>query len=157
MKKEYIIILIFCLLLLGCSQNGSNNKNIIKKCTYIRDQSASDYVSTIDYNIYSSNGIVNKVEQTETIESMDETILDYFNKYFDSQYNDTKKIYGGYDYSISKNNDKLIIKVTIDYEKFNLKEFVKNNPGMENYINNDNKLTLEGAEKMYNSLGATCN
>ena len=38
----------------------------------------------------------------------------------------------------------------------NLKKFVEDNASMKSYVNKDNKITLSGAKKLYESLGATC-
>ena len=38
----------------------------------------------------------------------------------------------------------------------NLKKYVSDNSVMKSYVNSNNKLTLKGAIKIYENLGATC-
>lgn len=149
--KKTIVLLITALLFVGCS-----NKDNITKCILVSDQSASGYKVTTDYEVYSTDGIVDKVEILEVVSSKDKNILDFFQKQNENQYKTLNDKYGGYTYKIITNNNKVISTVTVDYKMIDMKSFVNDNKGMENYIDSDNKVTLDGIKKMYINIGATC-
>lgn len=124
-------------------------------CTSKSDQSKNGYVLESKYVIYPAGKNVSKVEVTQTITSKDEEVLKNFETQFKEDYEYFKKNYGGYEYKISNNNDKLSSKITINYKKLDMKKFIENNSAMKQYTKN-NKLTMDGAKKMYEASGATC-
>lgn len=124
-------------------------------CTMISDQKRNGYIIQSSYVIESKYGYVQNINIKEVITSKDSKILDKFENQFNKQYSYNKKTYHGYQYTVINDKDKVESKVTINYKKFDMKKFIKNNEAMKSYIKN-NKLTLEGARKMYESTGATC-
>ncbi len=124
-------------------------------CTMKSDQSANGYVMETKYVVTSNGKNVMKVNITETITSKDKDKLKKFSSQFEEQYKYNKKAYGGYTYKVTNNGNKVISKVTIDYNKMNMKKFIKANVAMKEYTEKD-KLTVEGAKKLYESTGATC-
>lgn len=154
MKKILSLLIVFTALFLlsGCSLA----KTKITKCTLTSDQSASGYVLDSTYEIYSKGDVVYKVSTKEVVTSKNNTVLQYFEKTLKDQYKSSNDIYGGYSYDVKTKDGKVSSTVTIDYNKMDLNKFVKNNTAMKSYVNKNNKLTLEGAKKLYESLGATC-
>ncbi len=148
---KIIFISISILLLSGCG-----SKKLTTKCTLDSDQSASGYKLESVYNIYSTNGIVDSVKTKEVVTSKNNTILSYFENILKSQYTKAGKAYGGYTFNVKKEDDKVTSEVTIDYNKMDLSKFVRDNASMKSYVNKSNKITLDGAKKIYESLGATC-
>ena len=150
MKKiiNVALVVAICFLLTGCL--GSKTL----KCSSSSDQ--KNYKISTDYKITAKNKIVKKVEINRVIESKDKKVLENFKKQQEDQNKSNDKAYGGYTYKVTIKGKKLTEKVTIDYTKFDLKKFVKANGAMEEYVNKDKQLTLEGAEKMYKSTGAKC-
>ena len=124
------------------------------KCSSSSKQ--KDYTISTDYVIKSNKDIVTKVTIKQVIESKDKDVLKNFESQLKSQYESNNKAYGGYDYKLKISGKKLTADITIDYTKFDLDKFVKANAAMKEYVNKNNKLTLEGAKKMYKSTGATC-
>lgn len=137
------------LLLSGC-------KKQVVKCNLISDQSASGYTMNVNINIYSKDNAVYKIVTEEEISSNNNTILSYFQKQFNDQYENYNKIYGGYTYKVNNKNGKVTAKVIIDYKKIDMKKFISANPAIKEYINKENNLLLDGAKKMYESTGAKC-
>lgn len=136
--------------LTGCGQENTIT------CKSFSDQSISGYEINTEYNISYDGDIVNKVEITEVVESKNKTILSYFEEKNKEQYKENNIKYRGYSYKITNENNKLVSKITIDYSKVDLDTFIKDNPAMKNFVNKDNKLTIDGVKAMYESIGATC-
>ena len=119
MKKfaKVLVVFIGIIFLAGC------NKNTVTKCTLDSDQSANGYTLSSEYLIYATGSVVNSVKTTEVVTSDNETILNYFEKTLNSQYEATNKSYGGYKFDIKKEDNKVTSNVTIDYNKMNLKKY----------------------------------
>lgn len=64
--------------------------------------------------------------------------------------------YGGYTTNISKNGNKVVSEVEIDYEHMDVESLLEDQPSMKNYANDNNQLTLEGVKTIYKAMGATC-
>ena len=150
--KRILLLLVVVLVLSGCGLN-LNSKTV--KCKLKNDQSKIGYNINSEYVIYSSDGLVNKVESIEEITSKNNTFLAYFENQYKGQYKDYNQKYGGYKYNISLKGQKVTAKVTIDYNKYNMQQFIKDNAAMKEYTKN-NKFTLDGIKRMYKSMGATC-
>jgi len=156
MKKLYLLLLLTSLIFFGCTGGKKEKELLTKKCTLVSDQSASGYVNTTSYEINYENEIVNTVKQTETIDSSDKNILNFFKEQLEIQYKNANDLYSGYSYTIKEEDNKLIFVIDIDYKKVNMTKFVEDNPGMKSYVNSDNKVTLDGIIKMYENIGAEC-
>ena len=154
MKKNIKIISVLSILLLsGC---GTNKEVLVTKCTSSQNNLQANYTLKSEYTIYSQKGVVNKVESVETINSSSEAILDYFDTYLTSTYEQANKVYGGYNNKVTKNDEEVISKTTIDYKSMDMNKYVEDNSAMKNYVNSKNELTLEGIKVAYQSIGATC-
>lgn len=151
--KKIILLIIITVLVTGCF---GNNKYDIDICSQISDQSASGYKVSTNYEIYSKKGIVDKVVISDVVNSKDKNILNFFKIQYENQYRNLNDKYGGYTYKVIIKDNKVISDVTINYKKFNMKSFVKDNNAMESYVNTDKKITLDGIKKMYSNIGATC-
>lgn len=155
MKKgvKFLVVSLLTVLLVGCS---SKEEKVVKTCTLNSDQSASGYTLNATYKIYATNDVVTSVETEEIVISDNEQIRDYFESTLNSSYETAEETYGGYTYNIKKEDNKVISNVTIDYTKMDLEKFIDSNTTMKAYVNSDNKITLDGAKKIYEDLGATC-
>ena len=153
MKKFFKLTFVFMLvaLLAGCKGGY-----VVTKCSSTSDQSASGYTIKSEYNIYSKDDVVSKVEITETVTSKNTTILAYFEKQLKNQYKVNNESFGGYTYKITNKDGKVVSKVTIDYSEMDIDKFVKENPAMKSFVNKSNQITLKGVKSMYESMGATC-
>ena len=152
MKKyiKFILLIMVATILSGC---GKKLDTI--ECGFESNQ--SDYKIKTNYKIYYRDKIVEKVDIDEVIISSNKDKIEEFNKSFKNQYDSNNSMYGGYIYDIKANKDKLELSVNIDYTSFNMKKFVSDNPAMKEYVNKDNKLTLDGIINMYEASGSTCN
>ena len=149
MKKVFslIAVLSLCFLLTGCGK--------VMNCKNEKSEQKNYSIST-DYKIKSKGDIVTSVTIKQVIESKDKKVLENFKKQLEDQYKSNNTVYGGYDYKVTIKDKKLTADITIDYKKFDLDKFVKTNGAMKEYVNKDNKLTVKGAKKMYESTGAKC-
>lgn len=146
MKKLKLLVLVLAVILLtGCD----------KKMTCTSTSKQSSYTIESKYEITANGENVKQVKVTETITSKEKKKLEDFEKQFKNQYEYNKKTYGGYTYKVTNSNGKVVSTVTIDYNKFDIKKFIKDNAAMKSYTKND-KFTLSGAKKLYESTGATC-
>lgn len=155
MKKgvKFLVVSLLTVLLVGCS---SKEEKVVKTCTLNSDQSASGYTLNSTYKIYATNNVVTSVETEEVVTSENKQIRDYFESTLKTSYETAEKTYGGYTYTVKNEDDKVSANVTIDYTKMDLEKFINSNAAMKSYVNKDNKITLEGAKKIYEGLGATC-
>ena len=124
-------------------------------CTSKSDQSKNGYILETKYIIKSKGKNVVSINTQETITSKDKKKLDKFEKDFKEQYSYNSKNYGGYKYTVTNKNGKVTTNVTVNYNKFDMKKFIRNNEAMKKYTEKE-KLTLEGAKKLYTSTGAKC-
>ena len=145
---SFILIIVFIIIILLVSDRKIT-------CIMETDQSKNGFIFNSEYVIKYKKNIVNKVKITETITSSDNTILEKYNKQLEKQYSDMNKLYNGYNNKITISKGSVISKTTINYKEFDMKEFIKDNEAMKQYTK-DNKLTVEGAKKLYESSGATC-
>ena len=127
----------------------------VTMCSKTLDQSASGYKIKNEYKIKSLRGTAKTVELTDTVTSKNNTILAYFEKQYKDTYTEQNKRYGGYTIKSEKKNDSIVVTVKIDFSKVKLSELAKDNPNIANDINN-NKLSLDGAKKIFTNLGASC-
>lgn len=149
MKKIYILSFLFIVLLTGCS------KNKYFTCNINLDNNVQNYNLDAEYKVYYKDSYVTKIEKEEVYTSKNKDTLKYFYEYKDLEYLNLNNLYGGTIYSVDLNEDKVIMKATIDMNLVDIKSMVKNN-----YINEDyvliNKLTISGIKSLYKSKGATC-
>lgn len=52
--------------------------------------------------------------------------------------------------------NKVISDVTVNYKKYDMKKFVRDNVAMKSYVNKNTEYTLAGAKQYYESIGSTC-
>ncbi len=154
MKKFFgvLFLLSFMFLITGCM----SNKEVVTKCELTSDQSSQGYNLKTTYQIYSKGNVVNKVSMNEVVTSDKENVLTYFETYLNNSYKSLDDKYGGYDFKITKTTKDVSSNVTIDYNKMNLKKYISDNSSMKAFVNKDNKMTLKGVKKIYETLGATC-
>ena len=128
----------------------------VTKCSSSTNQSASGYKLSSNYDIYSKDNIVSKVELKQVIETTSTETLNKFKTDLENQYSSNKSVYGGYTYSITESGNTLNVNVTIDYSELDMDKFVSNNVAMKQFLNDKNEFTLDGAKEMYSLSGATC-
>lgn len=146
---KFLLLLLVVIILSGCT-----SKLDIAECNFESKQ--SDYNIKSKYTIYYRDNIVEKIDIDEVISSSSKDKLNGFNKSYKKQYDSNKTMYGGYTYNIKKNKNKLELSASIDYTILDMKKFVSNNPAIKKYLNRDNKLSLDGAIKMYQASGSKC-
>ncbi len=149
MKKylSIVSVIVVSLFLTGCGKKVVSCKSSSKQ---------TNYTIETKYTINSRKDIVESININQTISSKDEKILKDFEKQLKEQYKSNNSLYGGYSFDIKIKGKKLTSKVTINYEKLDMKKFVKDNGAMKDYVDKDNNFTLEGAKKLYKSTGAKC-
>ncbi len=155
MKKIFIL----CATLLcvtGCSFNKTDSsKQVIKQCTTQLSGENPNYQYNAEYNIYSTNDTVDKIEINETLDSEDSDTQAYFESYIKDKYDEQNNNFGGVEYNIEKNDNNLEANTTIDYSKMDIEAYAASLEGMDKYVK-DKKLLTEGMLEYYKLLGFTC-
>lgn len=155
MKKALKILSVLLVVVILCGCEGTTKEKIVK-CSTSKNDVVNGYELKSSYVIYTKGDVVNKVKTTEIVTSNTDSILGYFETSLNSAYEKYSNQYGGYSYKVTKEENKVIADVTIDYTKMDLDKFAKDNPSIKSAMTDDNKLTLEGVKAMYKALGATC-
>lgn len=150
MKKIVLVLSIF--LLTGCF-----NSEKIMNCESNIENTKDNYKSNIKYKVYYKNKIVTKIEVDETYISDDKYIINYFKESKSAIYDNYNKLYGGYSYKINESDNNINYKVTIDYEKVNLKKMKNDKKIDKEYLDNNFNFTRIGAKTYLENIGASCN
>ncbi len=150
MKKLIVLLPVMLILLTGC---GAKEGTI--KCTLSSKDAVNGYSLESEYNINYKGDYVEKVDTVEKVTSESEEILDTFKTTLNDTYSKMNDTYGGYDYNVTKDGDTVTSKVTIDYSKMDIEQFVKDQPSLKSYVD-DNKLKVDGIKDLYKTMGATC-
>lgn len=152
MKKYFKVLFLFLALvsLTGCK------KNIVTKCTNTVTQEVSNYTETKEYTVYAKGDTVKKIVFKDTIDTKNNTIRLYFENLNKQKYEDLNKNYGGVKYDVSVKGKLLTTNVTINYKKFDMKKYVKDDNNMKYYVDKNNKLTYKGAIDMLKLDGLKC-
>ena len=161
MKKSKVLLGIGGVLVLGGVITAIvlvvlNNRTALT-CKLTSDQTAMGYKVDTTYSVYGSQEAVNRVSVRYTVTSEDEEtrngIIDNYKEQFD--YN--AKRYGGYEYTVDNNGNEAVFRGTINYDKMDMEKFKTDNVAMEDFLIENGKLGLDGAKRLYESSGATCN
>ena len=149
---KIIKILIFVCLLLILS--GCKSKEYME-CKIDLQNSLDNYSLTAVYKIYYEKSFVTKIVKEEKYVTSDPSKLDYINEYQSLDYYNLSDRYGGVEYNIKLEKDKLIINANIDLKKFDIKAMVKDGNIDKDYVIS-NRLTKGGIKRFYESKGAIC-
>lgn len=152
--KKKIIIVSTLLLVISLSVFILGNKSKKTTCQY--DSSQKDYQISTKYNIYSKKNIVGKVVSKSIIKSSDEKKLKQMKKEYEKQYKTLNKKYSGYKYNLKITKNKLYIKLTILYNKIDMKKFIYDNGAMKSYLDENKNYPLTKAIDYYTSIGVSC-
>ena len=152
------MILLFCIfigIVTGC---GSKEKESVqdKTVTCTLSQNFSSYEIKSTYTIYSKGDAVDKVEISETATSDNEEIINSLETAFNAQYTTLNNKYNGYTNTVTKNGSKVENKATADYNEIDINKFIEDNELLKEYVNSDNRLTLNGIIAFYEGNNATC-
>ena len=160
MKKILFFLLIFTLLvsISGCKKKKiDNSEKLFKTCVSKSVSNESIYKVNFKYKIFGKTKLVTKIEKEEVIISDDEEMLNYFLEYLTSSYEDLNKKYGGYNNNITKENDRIVSNTVISFDELNIKEYIKDNEVIKNYLDNENSLSLDQIVSYYEEkLDADC-
>ncbi len=156
MKKLVRLSFIFIMCICLCACGKKKTKEDVTTCKLESNQEGSGYKLEATYKIYSKKDVVSKVDTEEIVISEKEDVLNTFESSLKTQYKNNNDLYGGYDYKITKDGNKVTSKVVIDYSEMDMDKFIDNNSAMKSFVNKSNKLTLEGAKSIYTSVGAKC-
>ncbi len=146
-------------LITGCSDEEEVKKEELKNlvCNNTINNEEQGYQSTITNTVtYNDNNEVTKIESFEVISSDDTELLNTFQSSAIETYQELVENYGGYEILTSQKETELEITTTIDYNVFDLEQYTKDEEALKEYVNENNKLTVESVTKMYESTGGTC-
>ena len=153
MKKVLLIVIGLILVISIVTTLVLLNRTKVVTCN--NTLSINGYKLETYYTINYKKDIVKTIRVEEYITSDDDKVLNDYEDQFNKQYEYNNKVYGGYEYKVTKKNKKVETNVLIDYDKLDMDKFIKNNEVMKDYTDN-NKLTIDGAIKLYEDSGAIC-
>jgi len=154
-KLCYVFLFLFLFLMVmtfGCSNEKKSKQVMI--CNLNSNNKNASITSV--YKVFYKNNIVESVELTEEMLSEDEEILNTMLETTKNTYYSLNEAYGGYTYEVNLEDGKIVSYAIIDYSNMNLEKLLKDKQDMSDYVNSDNKLTKEGIQSMYESIGAIC-
>ena len=151
--KKLGIVLVLVFLLCGCGKNYKNVKSL--KCTVHRSNVEDGYEVDATYEATAENGYAKTLKTKEVVTSTNAEKLDEFEENFHTTYDHMIEAYGGYTYNVTREENKVIADLTLDYSQTNLNKMVEDLPALEDYIE-DGKMTISGLKKMYESTDGTC-
>lgn len=151
MKKSILVLPILMLGLTGCG--GGKAEKIT--CTNSTNDVVNGYSTESTYVINYKGKNVDSVETVETVTSDNEEILSAVAEQLEKTYGTTNEAYGGYTYKVENKDGKVVSTVTIDYNKMDLDQYVKDMPSLKNFVK-DGKMQLDGVKSLYETMGATC-
>lgn len=156
MKKKCFLLVLFLLIFIsGCKKESK--EELFKICNIKSKSNENAYRIQSEYKIYGKDKLVTKIEKEEIVISEDEEMLKYFEEYLGVSYSNLNEKYGGYDNKITKDNDKIISNTTINFDSINIKDYIKDNESMKNYVDKDYNLTEEQIVSFYEEkLDAKC-
>ena len=147
--KKFLILFICLFIVSGC------DKQEVVNCSLSSKDVITGYELQTNYKVNYKGKYVLNVVSEETVISDSEDVLDYFEEQINASYNALNEAYGGYDFNIIREDDKITSKAILDYSKMNIEQYVIDIPTAKEYTE-DNKMLKEGLVSLYESLGATC-
>jgi hypothetical protein len=125
-------------------------------CSQISDQPNLGYKTETKTEIIYNGNFVKIVKTNRKIKVDDSEKLSNLTNSYTRQYDMNNVSYSGYKYTIT-NTDETHAEINseIDYNKFNMEKYLKDNPAMKEYTA-EGKMTVDGAKKMYEKSGYSC-
>ena len=151
-KKVLTAVIIVIILLVGftiAKKIGPINGKLVCKYDNNSDMMNSSY--TYDMSFKMKN--VTRFETTEVIESSEKELLETYQTSLNELSKEYQKL-KHYNVNMSIDGDKLIVKTIVDYDKIDMKKYLKID-GEKIYIKN-NKLKVVELKKIYEKNGAKC-
>ena len=151
MIKKLVILIVISLYLTAC-----NNKNGTINCTMSQNEELLGYNITSNYSIIYKDNYVTEVNGQDIIVSDFNDTIEELENELTSGYDELNELYGGHNYNISKEDNKLIIDININFNELKLKEYIEGIPLLTDYYKN-NKLLKDGLILYYEDGGYQCN
>lgn len=154
--KKVISLMVVLLGVLVVTSGCTKEEQKTMVCTLTKKDVVNKYDLKSTYKVNYTGEVVDNVETEEIITSDEAVVLETFETQLNDIYNAMKDNYGGYDINITNDGTKVTSLVKIDYSKLDFKKLIEDNSTMKNYVNKDNRLTLDGIKTMYKAQGITC-
>ena len=151
MIKKLVILMVISLYLTAC-----NNKNGTINCTMSQNEELLGYNITSNYSIIYKDNYVTEVNGQDIIVSDFNDTIEELENELTSGYDELNELYGGHNYNINKEDNKLIIDININFNELKLKEYIEGIPLLTDYYKN-NKLLKDGLILYYEDGGYQCN
>ncbi len=165
MKKYMLFLLIVVLVLTGCGKKDNektkNPKSYLDEPLVETVCSALDY--RLDYNykrdavvvLHSRGGAVLTEKDSETTISSNPNMINKYIERTRAEYLRQNERYGGTTFSINSNDDEVNVEATIDFSKYNMKNFM-DDYGLTEDNMIDGYVNLDTLVYLYEFLGFEC-
>ena len=162
MRKRLLFLLVLLVTLSGCGKKEIQdnkvttgqveNENVIV-CT--SNQSSTQYELNSTYTIYHDGRYVDYVHSVTYLFSSNSKLLDSMYESEREAYKKMDEKYGGYDYDVSRMNNKVVSDAKINYSDMNIQKLISDDPSLSKYVRNG-KMLVDGIKDFYMTKGATC-
>ena len=151
MINKLVILIVISLYL-----TAYNNKNGTINCTMSQNEELLGYnINSVYFIKYRDNYVIEVIGK-DIITSEFNDILDNLEEELKTGYQELEDLYGGHNYEVIRDNNKLISNLNINFKNLKLEEYIKDIPLLTNYYKN-NKLLKEGLIAYYEDGGYICN
>lgn len=156
MKKFYVFILLFLVVITGCNKDSKNfdNNEVIKTMTCSLSMVQDDVDYDFKYLITYKEGYVLSLHSEEIIKTSIKEKISSFIEVIHENY-DLYKNVEYYNTNLIIENNKLISIIDIDYTKINIDKLIDIDPLNETLFSSG-KIKINDIRKTYETLGAVC-
>lgn len=141
------------LFITGC---GCSKKEKIKEITCTINEKYESYTISATYDITydEKSGRVYSYEEEEKIENADLEVMESLKTYANERYEELNKL-ENFDFDVAIDNDKLVNKVKINYDRINKEKLLEKDNSYNNYIVNG-EFNYEKIVEEIKNIGAEC-
>ena len=163
MKNKILLIVLACVIIIivFIGLKKDNNLDIqesLIECVMYKNNDGEPKIN-FNFEIHGNKetNTVNKVVSTQIIETDKKEILNSYSNRYDSKYKEINDQYSGFNYSIENKDNKLIFKLTIDYNKFDMIKFLTENSEIQMLLDDENRIKTNELKAYYEKYEFICN
>lgn len=160
MKKLGIVFILLITVFMATACDSTSNNTGTTKATKVHEHCTRTGTMTgnaqanLNYEIYYTGEVFNKIESTEEVVSTSESILDQY----EDAYKQISTHYEGlkyYDTTVTRTSNSVTYKIVIDYDRINIAQLIAIE-GEEDNIFEDGVPKIKKWKELTKKVGMTC-